>query len=66
MIFYAGTFELKDNYMLHRAELSHDPERFSNVHRRVELEGNTLILRTPEEDAQQVRLTWKRIGGPPA
>jgi hypothetical protein len=66
MIFYAGTYELKDNQMLHRAEMSFDPKNFRNVRRRVELNGDTLVLRTPAEDARQVRMTWSRVAGPPA
>lgn len=61
-VFYAGTYELNGDEMLHRAEITFDAEHFSNVRRRVELDGETLVLRTPAEDAVQVRLVWKRIG----
>ncbi len=66
MVFYAGTFELKNNEMLHRAELTFDPKNFTNVRRRIQLKGDTLELRTPAEDKRQVRLIWKRIGTLPA
>lgn len=65
-VFYAGTFEVKGDEVLHGAEITFDEKNFSNVRRRIELDGDTLVLRTPIEDAVQVRLTWKRIGGPPA
>ena len=60
-LFYAGTWELKDNVILHRAEISSNPEGFTNVRRRVTLTGDRLILRAPEGDAFQIRLTWKRV-----
>lgn len=66
MIFYAGTYELRNNEMLHRAELSFDPANFRNVRRRVELGNDRLVLRTPAEDKRQVRLTWRRIAALPA
>jgi hypothetical protein len=67
MVFYAGTYELKDNHLLHRAEISFDPKNFTDVKRRVTtLNGDTLVLQTEEDAKRQLRLTWKRIGGPPA
>jgi Lipocalin-like domain len=65
-IFYAGTYELKDNRMLHRAEMSFDPKHFTNVRRRVTLNGDSLILLSDDDAKRGLRLTWKRIGGPPA
>jgi hypothetical protein len=65
VIFYAGTYELKDNHMVHRAEISFDPKNFTNVKRRVNLNGDTLILQN-DDDKRGIRLTWKKIGGPPA
>lgn len=61
MIFYAGTFDLKDSHMVHHAQLSFDPKNFTNVERRVSLQGDTLELRTPAEEKREVRLVWKRI-----
>ena len=33
IIFYSGTYELRGAEMLHRAEISSDPARFTNVRR---------------------------------
>jgi hypothetical protein len=60
-VFYAGTYDLRGNAMVHHAELSFDLANFRNVQRRVELSGDSLVLRTPAEDKRQVRLTWRRI-----
>lgn len=61
-IFYAGTYEVRDGEVIHHAQLSFDPKNFTNVHRRMALDGDTLELRTPAEEKRQVRLIWKRIG----
>ena len=66
MIFYAGTFELRGDEIVHHAQYSFDPKNFTNVRRRVKLEGDVLELRTPAEERREVRLEWHRVARLPA
>jgi hypothetical protein len=61
IIFYSGTYELRGAEMLHRAEISSDPARFTNVRRRVEIDGDALTLLTTPGEIPQARLRWRRL-----
>jgi hypothetical protein len=61
IIFYSGTYELRGAEVHHRAEITSDPVRFTNLRRRVEIDGDALTLLTTPGENPQARLRWRRL-----
>ena len=63
MLFYAGTFSVNGSVITHHVTIASNQARIGKeMIRFAALDGDVLILTTPEESYGTANLVWRRIG----
>lgn len=62
LLFYAGTFTIEGNTVLHKVTIASSPARVGKeIVRYAALQGDTLTLKAPPEPFGTATLTWRRV-----